>query len=74
LFYYYPYDPSAFDTIQFYDYSQDPGGAGIASRVWDFGNGTTSTAQDPTHGTRPTGITHDRPDHPLLVQLHHHQR
>jgi PKD repeat protein len=48
-FYYYPNDPSAFDTIQFYDYSQDPAGAGIASRVWDFGDGTTSTAQNPTH-------------------------
>jgi PKD repeat protein len=48
-FYYYPYDPSTFDTIQFYDNSQDPGGAGIASRAWDFGDGATSTTYSATH-------------------------
>jgi PKD repeat protein len=48
-FYYYPGDPSSFDTIQFYDYTYDPAGAGIASRVWDFGDGATSTNQYPSH-------------------------
>ncbi len=39
-FYYYPSDPSAFDTIQFYDQSNDPGQQGITSRSYDFGDGT----------------------------------
>ncbi len=47
--YYYPSDPSSFDTIQFYDESNDPAGAGISSRAWDFGDGATSTLQYPTH-------------------------
>lgn len=47
--YYYPGDPNSFDTIQFYDQSNDPAGAGISSRVWDFGDGATSTQQYPTH-------------------------
>ncbi len=48
-FYYYPSDPSSFDTIQFYDYSSDPAGVGISSWAWDFGDGGTSTQQSPTH-------------------------
>ncbi|HZN18063.1 MAG TPA: PKD domain-containing protein, partial [Micromonosporaceae bacterium] len=42
-FYYYPGDPSTFDTVSFNDYSSDPGYAGIATRLWDFGDGTTAT-------------------------------
>ncbi len=49
LYYSYPGDPSSFDTIQFYDQSTDPAGAGISSRAWDFGDGATSTLQYPTH-------------------------
>jgi PKD repeat protein len=48
-FTYYPGDPSPFDTVQFYDASYDPGGIGIESWSWDFGDGTTSSAQNPTH-------------------------
>jgi len=47
--YYYPGDPSSVDTIQFYDQSNDPAGAGISSWAWDFGDGATSTLQYPTH-------------------------
>ena len=48
-FYFYPSDPSAFDTLQFYDNSYDPGYAGIQSRNWSFGDGTTATDCCPTH-------------------------
>lgn len=48
-FSYYPGDPNSFDDIEFSDYSSDPANAGIASRVWDFGDGTTSTAQYARH-------------------------
>jgi PKD repeat protein len=42
-------DPNVFDTIQFYDYSQDPAQVGIQSRTWNFGDGTTSTDVNPQH-------------------------
>jgi PKD repeat protein len=42
-------DPKVFDTIQFYDYSQDPAQVGIQSRTWNFGDGTTSTDVNPQH-------------------------
>ena len=45
----FPYDPSSYDTIQFYDTSYDPGNVGVSSWAWDFGDGATSTLQDPTH-------------------------
>jgi PKD repeat protein len=48
-FYYYPGDPSKFDTIQFYDQSYDPAQLGLQSFTWDFGDGATSTDQSPTH-------------------------
>ncbi len=48
-FYLYPYDPSVFDTVQFYDQSYDPGNLGFQSFVWDFGDGTTATGSNPTH-------------------------
>lgn len=54
-FYYYPGDPSSFDAIQFFDQSNDPAGAGISSRVWDFGDGATSTELYPTHGYAADG-------------------
>lgn len=48
-FYYYPGEPSRYDTIQFYDASYDPAGAGLSSWAWDFGDGATSTQENPTH-------------------------
>jgi PKD repeat protein len=44
-----PGDPSSFDTIQFYDSSYDPAGAGISSQAWRFGDGATATGCCPTH-------------------------
>jgi hypothetical protein len=48
-FSYSPWAPSSFDVVQFYDWSYDPGGSGIASRTWDLGDGTTVTDSVPTH-------------------------
>ncbi|MFC0508847.1 PKD domain-containing protein [Micromonospora costi] len=48
-FSFYTYDPSVFDTVQFSNYSGDPAGVGISAYLWDFGDGTTSTADWPTH-------------------------
>jgi PKD repeat protein len=44
-----PYDPSSFDVVQFYDQSYDPGGVGIQTWAWRFGDGATSTVSNPTH-------------------------
>jgi PKD repeat protein len=44
-----PFDPSIFDTVQFFNHSFDPAGVGIQSQVWDFGDQTTSTNFNPTH-------------------------
>ena len=41
-FFYWPSDPSVFDTVSFSDYSYDI--AGIASRKWRLSDGFTSTA------------------------------
>ena len=38
-----PFDPSTTDTIQFFDNTVDPAGVGVASRTWDFGDGTSVT-------------------------------
>jgi hypothetical protein len=48
-FYYYPFDASKFDVVQFIDQSYDPGGVGFAAFEWNFGDGTTATVQHPTH-------------------------
>jgi PKD repeat protein len=45
----FPSDPSIFDTIQFYDFSFDPGQVAFQSEVWDFGDGTGGTGCCPTH-------------------------
>jgi len=38
-----PGDPSSLETVQFYDYSYDPGYGQFSSRTWSFGDGTSST-------------------------------
>lgn len=43
-----PVDASVNETIYFYDNSTDPDGT-ITSWQWDFGDGNTSTQQNPTH-------------------------
>lgn len=40
---YWPEDPFANELISFGDYTNDPGGSQIVSRVWDFGDGTVSS-------------------------------
>ncbi len=47
--YFYPYDPSIYDNVQFYDNSYDPVGVGIERQEWDFGDGTFATGCCPTH-------------------------
>lgn len=47
--YYSPSNPSVYSPIQFYDQSSDPGNSSFQSFSWDFGDGTTSTQQYPTH-------------------------
>jgi len=42
-FYFYPSDPSVFDSIQFNDGSYDPENIGIQSFSWNFGDGATLT-------------------------------
>lgn len=44
-----PFDPSSFDLVQFFDQSFDPGGVGIQTRQWDFGDGAAGTGFNPTH-------------------------
>ena len=44
-----PADASTHDTIRFYDYSYDPGHQGIATRRWEFGDGTLSDEAQPEH-------------------------
>jgi PKD repeat protein len=44
-----PTDPSSFDNVQFFDSSSDPGGVGIQSQSWKFGDGTIGVGCCPTH-------------------------
>jgi len=48
-FYFWPSDPTVFDTVQFSDNSYDPGQVGIQSRSWNLGDGTTATGCCPSH-------------------------
>jgi PKD repeat protein len=48
-FFFSPFDPSVFDTVQFFDQSFDPAGLGIASQAWDLGDGTPATGCCPSH-------------------------
>ncbi len=50
LFSYYPTNPFSGDTINFIDHSTDPNGEiDIESWHWNFGDGNTSSEQNPTH-------------------------
>ena len=48
-FYFNPSDPSIFDSMAFYDFTSDPGQAGIQSYTWNFGDGTTATGSYANH-------------------------
>ncbi len=54
-FEFFPESPSTRDTIQFTDTSTDPDGE-IVAWQWDFGDGTTSTQQNPTHRYEEGGV------------------
>ncbi|MFN4217810.1 MAG: PKD domain-containing protein [Candidatus Bipolaricaulia bacterium] len=49
-----PAQPTAGQTVQFTDKSKDPDGQ-VKSWSWDFGDGTTSTEQNPAHVYRTAG-------------------
>jgi PKD repeat protein len=81
-FFFFPGDPSIFDAIQFYDTSFDPGGLGIATRAWQFGDGGSGSDCCPTHRyaadgsytiqlvvTTPDGRTAST-SQPVLVRTH----
>jgi hypothetical protein len=44
-----PSYPSSYDTLTFLNTSFDPGGIGLASWTWNFGDGTTSAEPTPQH-------------------------
>jgi PKD repeat protein len=46
---FFPFDPSVFDVVQFFDQSFDPAGVGFAPQAWTFGDGTTGIGGNPTH-------------------------
>ncbi len=48
-FFFFPFDASVFDVVQFVDQSFDPGGVGFEPQVWSFGDGTTGTGFNVTH-------------------------
>jgi PKD domain-containing protein len=46
---FFPFDPSVFDNVQFFDQSFDPAGVGFAPQAWTFGDGTTGSGFNPAH-------------------------
>jgi PKD repeat protein len=38
-----------FDSVQFSDSTWDPGGAGVQTQIWDFGDGVTAEGCCPSH-------------------------
>ncbi len=44
-----PFDPAIFDTVQFFDFSFDPGGLGFQAEAWTFGDGAIGAGCCPTH-------------------------
>lgn len=76
-----PFPPSSLDPIQFFDTSSDPAGRSWTWR-WDFGDGATSSQQNPVHdyltdGTYQVSLTIETTDgrtgsyaRDILVQTH----
>jgi hypothetical protein len=44
-----PPDPTSSEDVAFFDQSTDPGGSAVATRTWDFGDGSASTHPNPVH-------------------------
>lgn len=60
--YYYPYDPSVYDTIYFSDNLYDPANLGYQSFTWNFGDGTTANTNYVNHQYKADGnytVTHN---------------
>ena len=48
-FYYWPWDPSQYDQVQFSPNTYDPAGVGISDYEWSFGDGADATGCCPQH-------------------------
>ena len=48
-FSFFPFDPSTFDTVQFFESSFDPAFVGFGPGQWDFGDGTTAAGFGVSH-------------------------
>ncbi|HET7619868.1 MAG TPA: PKD domain-containing protein [Vicinamibacterales bacterium] len=61
----FPFDPSLFDNVQFFDQSFDPGNVGIGTRIWSFGDGAvdSTTSFVTTHQYAADG------DYPVSLQV-----
>jgi len=46
---YSPFDPSVFDSVQFFNFAFDPVGIGIQTVSWNFGDGSTDAGFSPLH-------------------------
>jgi hypothetical protein len=44
-----PFDPTVFDTVQFYSFAYDPVGIGIQTMTWNFGDGSTDAGFSVLH-------------------------
>lgn len=51
----FPDNPLTLERVNFYDRSTDLDGA-VVSRLWDFGDGSTSTDREPTHAFGRDGV------------------
>jgi hypothetical protein len=62
-----PSEPNIFDTVQFIDFSSDPGGLGFSSETWTFGDGTSASGCCVSHqyakdGDYTVTLTGETPD------------
>lgn len=53
--YFGPSDPSVFDVMQFYPQVSDPGGVGVQTIAWNFGDGSTGSGFGATHSYAADG-------------------
>jgi hypothetical protein len=53
--YFGPSDPSIFDVMQFFPQVSDPGGVGVETVAWDFGDGSTGAGFGATHSYAADG-------------------